>query len=212
MVELFQKGGPLMWPLLLCSVLMLAAILERSYAFLTAGRDIDSLVQDVQAAVEKGDYDSALARCRQVGGPVAAVLAAGLEAADQSREEMRERMEAAGGAELASLERYLTVLSTVANVAPLLGFLGTVWGMIIAFEAIAAQGMGDPAVVATGISQALITTAAGLAIAVPSFFFYNVFTGRADAYANEMEQRAHYLVRLFAVKEHAHGNQANQAA
>lgn len=211
MVELFQKGGPLMWPLLACSVLMLAAILERAYAFLLANRDVDSLAEDVEIAVRKGDVGYAGERCRHVGGPVAAVLAAGLQAAHHSRDEMRERMEAAGGAQLAGLERYLTVLSTVANIAPLLGFLGTVWGMILAFEAIAARGLGDPAVVANGISQALITTAAGLAIAIPSFFFYNVFMGRAEAYATEMEQRAHHLVRLFFEKEHGNADQAAPA-
>ena len=211
MVELFQKGGPLMWPLLLCSVLMLAAILERCYAFLTANRDLDSLTEDVEIAVRKGDVAYAGEVCRKRGGPVAAVLQAGIEVANHSREEMRERMEAVSGAQLANLERYLTVLSTVANVAPLIGFLGTVWGMILAFEAIAAHGMGDPAVVANGISQALITTAAGLAIAVPSFFFYNVFSGRADSYAVEMEQRGHELVRLFAEKEHANADTATPA-
>jgi len=213
MVDLFIKGGPVMWPILLCSVFALAAVFERSYVFHMANRDVDGLMEDVEIAVHKGDVSYAAELCRKTGGPVAAVMQAGLTAAEHSREEMQERMEAAAGVQLAHLERYLYVLSTIGNIAPLLGFLGTVWGMILAFEAIAAKGvMGDPSLVASGIAQALITTAGGLAVAVPTVTFHNYSNSRLDAFTVQMEQRAHSLVHLFAEKERSHALQASQPA
>jgi len=209
MIDLFEKGGPLMWPLLVCSVLSLGIIIERAVAFLKVRRDDDSLLAQIDEALEDGDLEAARRACQQVGGPIAAVLEAGLSQARASREVVREQMEAVSAREIAALERYSTVLATIANVAPLLGFLGTVWGMILAFEAIAAAGLGNPKVVAGGISQALITTASGLAVAIPTFIGYNYFMGRADAYALRMEQMAHHLLhRLEEVSPETHAVEA----
>lgn len=202
MFELLKAGGLLMWPLLICSVISLAIILERLW-FLQTRRVIPpQLVARVRAWVEAGALDaSRLDKLRQ-GSPLGRILAAGLANRQQDREMMKESIEEVGRHEVHDLERFLNALGTIAAITPLLGLLGTVIGMIKVFEVITALGIGDPGVLAEGISEALITTATGLTIAIPSLMFYRYFRGRVEALVVTMEREALKMIEML------HGEQA----
>lgn len=198
LVEYFKAGGPVMWLLLACSVVGLGIILYKAWQFLTISGGIDPLMDRVERCVKDGDHDGASEACTSFRGPVAAVVATALGRVGQSKAAIREAVQDVGTHELASLESFLPALQTVGNVAPLLGFLGTVLGMIQAFFAISQAGLGDPGVVANGIAQALITTATGLIVAVPAFVFYNYYVARVNGYALQIERAASHVVNLVA--------------
>lgn len=187
LLEYFVRGGSWMWALLACSVIALAVIIYKAVTLVLAGRGADRLVEDVVGLVEQGEREEAARRCERSSAAVAAVLSAILHAAGNRRETPIQAAEASGAAELASLESGLPVLSTVANIAPLIGFLGTVSGMIRAFTAIAEHGLGEPGVVAAGIGEALITTASGLIVAIPCFIAYGALASRVNGLALRME-------------------------
>lgn len=202
MFELVKAGGLLMWPLLICSVISLAIILERLW-FLQTRRVIpDQLVARVRAWVEAGALDANRLDELRAGSPLGRILAAGLANRQQDREVMKESIEEVGRHEVHDLERFLNALGTIAAITPLLGLLGTVIGMIKVFEVITALGIGDPGVLAEGISEALITTATGLTIAIPSLMFYRYFRGRVEALVVTMEREALKMIELL------HGEQA----
>jgi biopolymer transport protein ExbB len=193
---LIQKGGILMIPILLCSVVALAVFIERMWS-LRASRIIPSdLVRQAEDLVRKGMLDDAVAACRRQPSPVGRVIIAALRHAGQEREVIKEAVQEVGRREAAHLERYVSVLGTVANVSPLLGLLGTVSGMIKAFTVISVQGVGNPASLAGGISEALITTAAGLTAAIPSFLAYRYLLSRVDRAVLELEQVSIHFVDL----------------
>lgn len=202
MFELIKAGGLLMWPLLICSILSLAIILERLW-FLRTRRVIPTqLVARVRAWDEAGALDGGILDKLRAGSPLGRILAAGLANRHQDREAMKESIEEVGRHEVHDLERFLNALGTIAVITPLLGLLGTVIGMIKVFEVITALGIGDPGVLAAGISEALITTATGLTIAIPSLMFYRYFRGRVEALVVTMEREALKLL------EATHGEQA----
>lgn len=202
MFELIKAGGLLMWPLLICSILSLAIILERLW-FLQTRRIIPTqLVARVRAWDEAGALDANILNKLRAGSPLGRILAAGLANRHQDREVMKESIEEVGRHEVHDLERFLNALGTIAVITPLLGLLGTVIGMIKVFEVITALGIGDPGVLAEGISEALITTATGLTIAIPSLMFYRYFRGRVEALVVTMEREALNLI------EATHGEQA----
>lgn len=202
MFELVKAGGLLMWPLLICSVISLAIILERLW-FLQTRRVIPAqLVARVRAWEEAGVLDANRLDKLRAGSPLGRILAAGLANRHQDREVMKESIEEVGRHEVHDLERFLNALGTIAAITPLLGLLGTVIGMIKVFEVITALGIGDPGVLAEGISEALITTAAGLTIAIPSLMFYRYFRGRVEALVVTMEREALKMIELL------HGEQA----
>lgn len=202
MFELIKAGGLLMWPLLICSILSLAIILERLW-FLRTRRVIPTqLVARVRAWDEAGALDGSILDKLRAGSPLGRILAAGLANRHQDREAMKESIEEVGRHEVHDLERFLNALGTIAVITPLLGLLGTVIGMIKVFEVITALGIGDPGVLAAGISEALITTATGLTIAIPSLMFYRYFRGRVEALVVTMEREALNLL------EATHGEQA----
>lgn len=202
MFELIKAGGLLMWPLLICSILSLAIILERLW-FLRTRRVIPTqLVARVRAWDEAGALDGGILDKLRAGSPLGRILAAGLANRHQDREAMKESIEEVGRHEVHDLERFLNALGTIAVITPLLGLLGTVIGMIKVFEVITALGIGDPGVLAAGISEALITTATGLTIAIPSLMFYRYFRGRVEALVVTMEREALNLL------EATHGEQA----
>jgi biopolymer transport protein ExbB len=187
LVGYFARGGFWMYPLALCSLTGLAVILYKLHEFWKASGASEDLLLQVEGQLTSGDRDAAVSLCEGSPGPLAMVIGAGLVARDNSRDGIRQAGQDAGVRAIASLEGFLPTLSTVANISPLLGFLGTVTGMIKAFAAVAAEGLGDPTTVAAGISEALITTATGLIIAIPCFAAYNYFVSRVNRFALQME-------------------------
>lgn len=191
-----QAGGWLMVPIIACSVIALAIIAERLWTLQV--RRV--LPPHLVAQVWTWDRDAGLNqdRLRELrrGSPLGQILAAGLVNRQHSREIMKESIEDTGRQVILELERYLNTLGTIAAITPLLGLLGTVIGMIKVFTAITTMGVGDPAPLAGGISEALITTAAGLSVAIPSLMFYRYLRGRVDMLVVRMEQEAMRMVEV----------------
>lgn len=195
--EIIAKGGILMVPILFCSALALAVFLERTYYFFGARIDAGRLMGIVRTALEEGDPKRAIQVCEKAPGPVAKCLRAVLLAAGRPREEIKEHIDEVVLHEVPRLEKRLVVLSTVAHITPLLGLLGTVSGMIQAFQTIQAEGgMVNPGDLARGIWEALITTGAGLVVAIPTFVAYSYLVSRADAIVLDMERCATSLLNL----------------
>lgn len=190
----FAKGGPVMWPLLLLSVLGLAVAVWRWMALRTAARNIVPFMKALRERVIAGDLPGAIAICEQHPSPVASIVKAGLLRHGRPKEDIERSLQEASAHELASLERGLVILATIAMIAPLLGFLGTVTGMINSFDALARVGLNNPAAVASGISEALITTAAGLIIAIPVQMAYNYLVARVNGLVRDMEAAANVVL------------------
>ena len=204
MIRLFQEGGPFMWVLLAWSILMLGFFLERliTYIRLRKEAEIASVTSDLTTQVEGGvSLDELMQSCRGLKGLEGEVFGIGVERYEhlsterRTMEEMREELNGTvERAALGYLERYLPVLSFVASTSVLLGLLGTVRGMIVAFRGIAEKGLGEPTIVAAGISEALITTVTGLTIAVPALAIYAYYSGSAESKAIQFEPYAHLFV------------------
>ena len=188
MIDLFVKGGPFMWPLLLMLLFGIAVSLERLWTLSKASVDTRKFFVDVQVSLKQKGPEGAAEVCSNTPGPVASVLHAGLLRLDRGLDHVEKAIEESGSIEMAFLEKGMVWLSTVANIAPLLGFLGTVSGMIGAFEAIALAGDVEPSIVAGGISEALITTAAGLCIAIPIQALHNFFVSKIDKLIIAMQE------------------------
>jgi len=201
MLQIVIAGGWLMIPLVLCSVLATVIILQRAW-MLRRRRVLPSGVNEkVSAWARQRELDRSHVEALRRSSPLGRVLAAALDNRDRAREVVKEAVEDTGRHVVHELERYLNALGTIAGITPLLGLLGTVIGMIQVFSAIMEAGVGDPAPLAGGISQALITTAAGLTVAIPSFFFYRYFRGKVRSYVVAMEQQALDLINTIE-----HGN------
>lgn len=185
-----------MLPILACSVLALAIVLERLWTLRRRRVVPPRLVVQIWQWLQAGELDDARLRALREGSPLGRILASGLVNRVHSREVMKESIEDTGRQVAHELERFLNTLGTIAAVTPLLGLLGTVLGMIQVFSVITAVGVGDPGELAGGISQALITTAAGISVAVPSLVFHRYFRGRVDELVLEMEQEAIRLVEV----------------
>lgn len=189
LLQLFQDGGIFMWPLLACSILAFAVILVKFVTLQMAKVRTDRLLERVRELVRAGRVEDAIELCSNTRGPVAAILLTGLHLYEEGRSSRADRAIAhAGKIEMAFLEKGLVVLATVANVAPLIGFLGTVAGMILAFGAIAQAGEVEATLVAGGIKVALITTASGLAIAIPVNIAHNWFVSQIDQLVIDMRE------------------------
>ncbi|MDF1580612.1 MAG: MotA/TolQ/ExbB proton channel family protein [Desulfuromonadales bacterium] len=196
MWEIVLKGGPLMWPILFCSVLSLALFFERLWFYYRFRRDDTTLAAEVEGLARDGRINDAEVVCRRVGSPLSRIYLAALRCAGQERARIKTVVEEIGSRELAPLERYLGLMGTIAALTPLLGLLGTVLGMIRAFNVIATAGVGTPATLGGGISEALITTASGLAVAIPTLLLHKYLSSRADRLALEVEVRSLHLVDL----------------
>ena len=183
-----------MVPILLCSILALAIILERSWALRQGQVMPDGLLAQVRAWLQQdaldGDRLDALRNSSQLGR----ILAAGLGLHRQTLEERKTAIEDAGRRGAVELERFLAALGTIAMISPLLGLLGTVWGLIVVFDQIMTTGLGQPSDLAGGIAQALITTAAGLAVAIPAVIFHRFFQRKVSVLISQMESVAHQLM------------------
>ena len=196
MLELIKAGGLIMWPILLCSVIALAIVAERFWSLQVKRVAPKNLVAQVWQWDKVGELNKKrLLELRQ-GSPLGRILVAGLVNRNHSRLVMKESIEEVGRHVAHELERFLNTLGTIASVTPLLGLLGTVIGMIKVFAVITTQGVGDPGVLAEGISQALITTAAGLTVAIPSLMFFRYFRGKVDELVMTMEQEALKMVEV----------------
>lgn len=199
LLTLFADGGFMMYPLVLCSMIALGVIFAKFFTLHIAHRGTRKVLAEVEEKASAGDIAGAIEIARETPGPAAAILLAGLRRLDGKRlnaGELEAAVATTGTIELGFLERGLVILATIANVAPLMGFLGTVAGMILAFAAIEEAGNVDPALVAGGIKVALLTTAAGLVIAVPVNIGYNFFVTRIDALIVDMEQGAQKILNL----------------
>ena len=196
MFELFKAGGFLMWPILLCSVVAVAIICERFWALNRKSVSPVNLTAQVQQMVERNEIDGAKIELIRASCPLGRILAAGLTNLANDREIMKDAIEEAGRHVVHDLERYLNSLGTIAAITPLLGLLGTVIGMIKVFSAITAFGVGDPTILAGGISEALITTATGLSVGIPTLMFYRYFRGRVNGLTVNMEEQAIRFVEI----------------
>lgn len=200
MFDLIQKGGPLMILLIICSLLVLTIFIERMIHYYRAKINTKSFMERMREVMQKNRIQDALELCRNTPGPIAHILGVGLLKYDRTREELRQAMDDAATHEVARLEKNLSMMATIAYISPLLGLLGTVSGMINAFRMIqdkAASGLiVNPGDLAGGIWEALITTAAGLLVAIPAYVAYNYLVSRVDYMVLEMEENAGEMVDL----------------
>ncbi len=199
LLSLFHDGGPMMYALVLCSLISLGVIIAKAWTLWLAHRDTQTILNDVEELARAGRIREAMQRCIETPGPTSAILLAGLRRIEDGQigeDELEQAISTTGTIELGFLERGLVILATIANVAPLMGFLGTVAGMIMAFAAIEVAGDVDPTLVAGGIKVALLTTATGLLIAIPTNIGYNFFVTRIDTLIVDMEQGTQALLNL----------------
>jgi biopolymer transport protein ExbB len=201
-IELFEKGGPVMYPILLCSILFVAILIERLFHLHRAQINTNEFVAGIRNIIKKRNIAEAISICEETPGPVAHVIKTGLVKHDRPKNEIREAIDDAALHEVPRLEKNLVVLATIAHIAPLLGLFGTVLGMIQVFDKIQAlAGRQDPGQLAGGIGQALLTTAAGLAVAIPVFVAYNYLVSRVGALVWDMERSATEVVDLLTETE-----------
>lgn len=196
--ELVKAGGWLMAPIIACSVVALAIIVERAWTLRQKQVVPDHLVGEVWRQAREGQITEDGIRALRNHSPLGRILAVGLLNRQRERAIIKEAVEETGRAVSHELERFLTALGTIAAITPLLGLLGTVIGMISVFTTITNLGVGNPAELAGGISQALITTAAGLSVAIPSLIFHRHFRGKVDYLTVQMEQEAVKLVEILS--------------
>ena len=194
MLEIIIAGGWLMAPIILCSILALTIIAERLWALRRSQVVPDGLGGQVEEWAARHELDRRHIEQLRSGSALGRVLSAALANRHRPRELIKEAVEDTGRHVVYRLERFLNTLGTIAGITPLLGLLGTVIGMINVFASILEHGVGNANVLAGGISQALITTAAGLTVAIPSFFFYRYFKGRVEEYVVSMEEQAINLI------------------
>ncbi|MEO0156383.1 MAG: MotA/TolQ/ExbB proton channel family protein [candidate division WOR-3 bacterium] len=195
MVKEFAIGGSVMWLLLICIILGLAIIIERLFSLLFKIRlNPKSFMEKLISTIDAQGVDAGIALCDQTSSPAAKIAKAILEKADKGKDAMEEVAARAAAVELGFLDRGMALLAGLTTVAPFLGFLGTVTGMIRAFAAIAAAGEVEPTIVASGISEALITTKWGLLIATPLAILHILFSGKVDGYTKDMEEVAAGLI------------------
>ena len=201
-VEIFNDGGPVMWPLLAFSLLAVIFIIERFFALRRAKINVNEfLAKTRKELIVNRSVKAAIKVCEDYRGPVSSILKAGLLKYGQPREDVEKTIENAALYEMGRLEKNLVWLASIANVAPLLGFFGTVAGMIKSFDALAEAGLSNPGLVAAGISEALITTAAGLFVAIPAQLAYNFFMSRINKFVRDIETSSNMLLETFGEME-----------
>lgn len=196
MFEIVKAGGWLMLPLILCSILAATIIVERLITLQTRRVIPPEMAAKVWHWVEKNELDDRHVRALQVSSPLGQILAAGLRNRGRGRDSIKESIEDTGRHVVHELERFMNSLGTIAAISPLLGLLGTVIGMVKVFAAITAHGVGNPAELSGGISEALITTAAGLVVAIPALIGFRHLRSRVDGLVVQMEKEAMKLVEV----------------
>jgi biopolymer transport protein ExbB len=196
MLEFFKKGGITMYPILIGSLLSITIFFERMFYFKSIKTKSKRFVFRVKNLVKKGSIELAISSCRKNPTPISKIMLSGLLKFGQRREEIKEAIEDSANLEIPELEKNLYILATVGNVAPLFGLLGTVFGMIRAFNVIATIGVGQAQPLAGGISEALLTTAFGLSVAIPTVIFFNYLSGRVSNIIRGMEETCMDLLDL----------------
>lgn len=198
----FLAGGPMMWPILLCSILALAIVIERLMYFAAIATDTHQLKRTIFDYIKANNIKDALTLCDTSHSPLAKILKAGIVKFGSSRDEIKESMEDASLFEIPKLEKKLSILATIAHIAPLLGLLGTVTGISGSFYTIQVRSSSmnpvTPGDLAGGVWEALITTIAGLMVAIPAFVAYNFLVSRVNTFVLEMERGATELVNLLS--------------
>jgi biopolymer transport protein ExbB len=194
MIEIVKSGGLLMAPIILCAIIAMGIILERYWTLQSKKVIPEDLTSKVWGWVEKEALDQQQIQTLHQGSALGQILAAGLINRDRERVVMKDSIQDTGRHVVHEMERYLDTLGTIAAVSPLLGLLGTVIGMVKVFTAITTHGVGNPTVLAGGIAEALITTAAGLTVAIPALIGYRYFRNRIDTLVVNMEKEAIKLV------------------
>jgi biopolymer transport protein ExbB len=193
-LELFKSGGPFMWPLLLCSILTLAIILERFWTLRGSRVAPRALLSDVMTRLREDRMTLDYIRSMQAQSGLSSIFAAGLLSSKHGRRAMKESIQEAANHVIHELERFMSTLGTIAVISPLVGLLGTVVGMIKVFNVLMEQGAGNTQLLAGGISEALLTTAAGLLVAIPALAFHRYFARKIDELVVNMEQQSTKLI------------------
>src|ERR1700761_4454537 len=202
MIDYIQKGGLLMWPILACSIISIAVFAERLFYFHRATIHVGEFLQGLSNLVQRRNFAEALHECAGTPGPVARVIHSALLRHDAPRAELREIVQEAGQLEVPKLERFLGVLATLAFLAPLLGLLGTVSGMIDAFGTIASNGGSSTFTeLSAGLSKSLPSAAAGLVVATPTFVAYSYLSSRVNAMMHDMERAGIEIVHMLTETE-----------
>ncbi|MBN1872395.1 MAG: MotA/TolQ/ExbB proton channel family protein [Candidatus Omnitrophica bacterium] len=204
MWDVIQRGGPIIYIITLCSILALAVALERIYHLRRAKINTRDFMAKIAEKLKRNKIMEAIEMCNSTPGPIAHIMKAGILKHDRPRSEIREAIEDAGLHEVPRLEKNLGVLATIAHIAPLLGLLGTVTGMVRAFQVIQEKATSlypvNPGDLAGGIWEALITTVAGLSVAIPTFVAYNYLVSRVDGFVLDMEKSATDLLNILTVR------------
>lgn len=206
MVEIVKSGGWLMAPIILCAIIAMGVMLERYWTLQQKRVIPEDLTSRVWGWVEKDALDQKQIQTLHQGSPLGQILAAGLINRNRERVIMKDSIEDTGRHVVHELERYLDTLGTVAAISPLLGLLGTVIGMVKVFTSITTQGVGNPTVLAGGIAEALITTAAGLTVAIPAMIGYRYYRSRVDTLVVDMEKEAIKLVEALHRRQEKSGS------
>jgi biopolymer transport protein ExbB len=203
LLEIFLKGGIIMWLILLSSIIGLAVVIDRFIVLRKAKINIPAFLVRIRGFIKKKDISGAISHCMEEKSPVANVVRKGLKKYKFGHDRVKEAIENAGNQEISKLEKGLTVLATVAGIAPLLGFLGTVTGMIEAFMTIQdLAGAANPSDLAGGIWEALITTAFGLIVGIPALAFYNYFLSAIKRLVGDIEVVANDVVEVIQEDEY----------
>ncbi len=202
MWEFIVKGGPIMGLIIVCSIMAFAVFLERIWYLRAAKIDTKKFMQEISNKVKNNKVMQALDMCNITKGPIARILKSGIMKYDRTRQDIKQAIEDAGVHEVPLLEKNLSVLATIAHISPLLGLLGTVVGMLKSFQVIEEKAMSmvpiNPGDLAGGIWEALITTVAGLSVAIPVYVAYNYLVSRVDNFVLDMEKSATELVNLLS--------------
>ena len=196
MIDLIEKGGIVMYPIFLCSIVALAVFIERLLVLRRKRIIPGEFVQAIEAQITAQDIKGAMAMCEKDDSSISNIFLSGLKNAGKGMWLVKEAIEERGGRESIILEKRVGILSTIAQLSPLLGLLGTVSGMIKTFNVISLQGVGNPTMLAGGISEALITTATGLCVAIPTLVCYRIVKDKADSLIFEMEENSVRIIEL----------------
>lgn len=201
MLELFVKGGPVMYPIALCALAATVIVVERFLFFRSLAKEDAALLPKLRTSVQAGRFEEATGLCAASASPFATLVRAGIDFRDMEEADIKEAVMNAANREVPRLERFIDTLGTIANISTLLGLLGTVTGNIRAFGVLAESGaMGNPALLAGAIAEALITTAAGLIVSIPATIFYNYFVTRANKTIVDLESSTSDLVLMIVAR------------
>lgn len=201
MLDILEKGGMIMWIIMFLSVIAAVLIIERLFYFRRIRVDEEKMINRLKSTLKKGHFDEALSICENNPSPITNLMKVGIEHRGYSSETIKETILDAANLEIPKMEKHLPALGTITHIAPLLGLLGTVTGNISAFGVLGKLGsVGDPGLLAKGISEALLTTAAGLIVAIPAIIFYNYLVNKVNHSIIRMENRANELVLLLGGK------------